>query len=120
VSKRILVIDDSPSIRLAVTKALTGYDIVQAVDGQEGAELIESLDDLSLAICDVNMPRMTGIEMLERVHETLKKKGLKIIMLTTEGQPGVIKRARELGASGWVVKPFKPEHLLATAKKLTG
>jgi two-component system chemotaxis response regulator CheY len=117
--KLILVIDDSATVRSEVASALDGFDLLQACNGREGAELIENRDDIALAICDVNMPEMTGIEMLERVQGRSANPALKILMLTTEGQPAIIKRARELGAKGWVVKPFHPAQLLAAARKLT-
>jgi two-component system chemotaxis response regulator CheY len=118
-NKKILVIDDSATVRREVTTALAEFEIVEAADGQQGAEIIEGRDDIALAICDINMPKMTGIEMLERIRGKTKNLNLKIIMLTTEGQPGMIKKARELGAHGWVVKPFNPQQLLAAARKLT-
>jgi two-component system, chemotaxis family, chemotaxis protein CheY len=119
VNKTVLVVDDSASVRREVSAALEGFDIVEASDGVEGAEAIEQREDLNLVICDVNMPRMTGIEMLERVKDRLSPGGVKVVMLTTEGQPKLIKRARELGAVGWIVKPFNPAQLLAAARKLT-
>lgn len=117
--KLILVIDDSATIRSEVAAALGEFEILQATNGLEGAELIEARKDIELAICDINMPKMTGIEMLERIQGKAANTGLKIVMLTTEGQPAIIKRARELGANGWIVKPFNPVQLLAAARKLT-
>jgi two-component system chemotaxis response regulator CheY len=116
--KRILVIDDSETIRQQVRQALasTGYEIVEAVDGVDGLEKLQSLADLDLALCDVNMPRMSGLDMITEVQRI----GLKVpvLMLTTEGQPSLIRRAREAGAKGWIVKPFKPELLVAAVNKL--
>lgn len=117
--KKVLVVDDSASVRREVAAALQGFEIVEAADGLEGAEAIERLDDISLVICDVNMPRMSGLEMLERVGNRIADDGLKVVMLTTEGQPSMVKQARALGAKGWVVKPFDPAQLLAAAKKIT-
>ncbi len=118
-NKKILVIDDSATIRREVTTALVGFQVIEAADGLQGAEIIESDGDIALAICDVNMPNMTGIEMLERVHGNTANVDLKIIMLTTQGRPEFIKQARELGARAWVVKPFNPQQLLAATQKLT-
>ena len=75
--------------------------------------------DAALVICDVNMPNRNGLELLEvlRRHEQLKT--LPVLMLTTEGQPQLIERARKSGAKGWLVKPFKADLLLAAVKKLT-
>jgi len=116
--KKILVIDDSETIRQQVKHALasTGYEIVEAVDGIDGLEKLRAVTDLDLALCDVNMPRMNGLDMIAEVQRTGSK--IPILMLTTEGQPSLIRRAREAGAKGWIVKPFKPELLLAAVQKL--
>jgi len=117
---RILIVDDSATVRQQVSLALTGagFEVVEAVDGQAGAETIEAEDDLSLVICDVNMPRMNGLEMLERIKAGGQRDHLPVVMLTTEGQPALIKRAKAAGAKGWIVKPFKAAQLVAAAKKL--
>ena len=117
--KKILVVDDSQSVRQQVSLALqqAGYDIIEAVDGEDGAAKINSQPDLSMVISDVNMPNLNGLEMLEKVSDKLKA-GLPVVMLTTEGQPALIKRAKAAGAKGWVVKPFKAAQLVATVDKL--
>ena len=116
--KKILVVDDSETIRQQVKQALaaTGYEIVEAVDGVDGLEKLRAIADLDLALCDVNMPRMNGLDMIAEVQRTGPK--IPILMLTTEGQPSLIKRARDAGAKGWIVKPFKPELLVAAVTKL--
>jgi two-component system, chemotaxis family, chemotaxis protein CheY len=116
--KKILVIDDSETIRQQVKQALaaTGYEIIEAVDGVDGLEKLRALSDLDMALCDVNMPRMNGLDMIAEVQRSGPK--IPILMLTTEGQPSLIRRARESGAKGWIVKPFKPELLVAAVTKL--
>ena len=116
--KKILVIDDSETIRQQVKQALaaTGYEIIEAVDGIDGLEKLRAVADLDMALCDVNMPRMNGLDMIAEVQRTGPK--IPILMLTTEGQPSLIRRARESGAKGWIVKPFKPELLVAAVTKL--
>lgn len=116
--KKILVIDDSETIRQQVKQALsaTGYDIIEAVDGVDGLEKLRTLTDLDMALCDVNMPRMNGLDMIAEVQRIGAK--IPILMLTTEGQPSLIRRAREAGAKGWIVKPFKPELLVAAVTKI--
>ena len=117
--KKILVVDDSQSVRQQVGLALkqAGYDIVEAVDGNEGANKINTMAGLAMVISDVNMPILNGLEMLEKVSDKLKA-GLPVVMLTTEGQPALIKRAKAAGAKGWIVKPFKAAQLVATVDKL--
>ena len=105
-------------VRKQVGNALKaqGYAIVEAVDGVDALDKLDSNPDTRLVVCDVNMPRMNGLEFLEQL--ATRRTGLPVVMLTTEGQPELIQRAKALGAVGWLVKPFKPEFLLATAKKL--
>lgn len=116
---KILIVDDSATVRQQVRLALVqnGFDVVEACDGQEGAEAIESRNDLKLVISDVNMPNMNGLEMLERVKAGGANANLPVVMLTTEGKPALIKRAKAAGAKGWLVKPFKADQLIAVAKK---
>jgi two-component system chemotaxis response regulator CheY len=118
--KRILVIDDSTAVRQQVRTTLSaaGYEIVEAFDGVDGLEKLKTLTEGDLALCDVNMPRMTGLEMIieaQRAGLTIP-----ILMLTTEGQPSMIRDARKAGAKGWIVKPVKPELLLIAVDKIVG
>jgi two-component system chemotaxis response regulator CheY len=118
VTASILVIDDSVMVRKQVGAALRthGYTIVEAVDGVDGLAKIDAHPGVRLVVCDVNMPRMSGLEFLEQL--AVRKASVPVVMLTTEGQPDLIARAKSLGAIGWLLKPFKPELLLATAKKI--
>ena len=115
---RVMVIDDSMLVRRQVSAALKapGYLVTEAVDGVDALEKLADLVDMKLIVCDVNMPRMNGLELLERL--SAQGSSVPVVMLTTEGQPELIQRARSLGAKGWIVKPFKPAFLVATANKL--
>ena len=117
-SMNVLVIDDSGLVRRQVANVLKGlgYSVIEAVDGIDALAKLEGTPDTRLIVCDVNMPNMNGIEFLEKL--STKNTGVPVVMLTTEGQPEMIQRAKSLGAKGWIVKPFKPEFLIATAKKL--
>lgn len=119
--KKVLIVDDSATVRQQVRAALigNGFEIIEAADGVEGLEAIVASEDLAAVVCDVNMPRMGGIQMLEMLGAKGKLPGLPIVMLTTEGQPGLIQQAKAAGAKGWLVKPFKPAALVATLRKLT-
>jgi two-component system chemotaxis response regulator CheY len=119
-SKTIIVIDDSETVRHQVKLVLdeAGYSVIEAEDGVAGAALIRANPDAALTICDVNMPRMGGLEMLEHVKALALPASPPVVMLTTEGRPDLIDRARAAGAKGWIVKPFKPNMLLATVKKV--
>lgn len=119
---KVMVVDDSRTVRQQVGGLLSqaGYEVLEAADGIEGAEKIADTPDLSLVICDVNMPRMNGIDMLTLIKQEPKNAALMVLMLTTESQPTMIAKAKAAGARGWVAKPFKPELLLAAVRKLTG
>ena len=120
-SKKVIVIDDSQTIREQVGTTLrnAGFDIVEAVDGVDGTDVIGRTPDAALVICDVNMPKRNGLELLEYLRKDDRFKALPVVMLTTEGQPQLIERARKNGAKGWLVKPFKADLLLAAVRKLT-
>lgn len=118
--KNILIVDDSGTVSQQVSMALkqAGFDTVQATDGREGLAAIDTDRSIAMVICDVNMPNMNGLEMVEAAKQKPEDKALPIIMLTTEGQPDMIRRAKEAGAVGWMVKPFDANQLVATAKHL--
>jgi len=119
-AQKILVVDDSVTVRQQVGSALSqaGFEIIEAADGQEGLNKITANPDLLMVITDVNMPHMNGLEMLEKLKANPKHSKLIVFMLTTEGQPELIDRAKKAGAKGWIVKPFKAELLVSAAKKL--
>lgn len=119
-AKKILIIDDSATVRQQVRMALesAGFDVEEAVDGADGKERIGRSANLAAVVCDVNMPRMNGIEMLESVKGDPRNAKLPIMMLTTEGQPALVKRAKAAGATGWIVKPFKADLLVAALNKI--
>lgn len=116
--KTVLVVDDSATVRQQVGSTLrqAGFVVKEAVDGQDGAEQLAAAPEISVIVSDINMPRMSGIEMLKKVRATGSK--VPVIMLTTESQPALIREAKEHGASGWVVKPFKAALLVAAVTKL--
>ncbi len=119
--KTILVIDDSATVRQQVGLAVkqAGFDIVEAADGLEGLDRLKNVADIALVVCDINMPNMNGLDMLEQVQKDGKYTSIPIIILTTEGQPDQVARAKKAGARAWIVKPFKAELLAAAVNKLT-
>ena len=118
--KRVMIVDDSATVRQQVSQALTdaGFEVVEASDGQIAVDRLEHDPTIAAVICDLNMPRMNGLEMLATLKSQPKYQGLQILMLTTDGQPSLIKKAKELGARGWIVKPFKAPQLVAVVHKL--
>ena len=117
---KVMVVDDSASVRQQVGMALSqaGFEITEAVDGLDAVSKLASIPGIRMIISDVNMPRMNGLEMLEKIKADGKHPTLPILILTTEGQPALVQRAKAAGAKGWIVKPFKAELLVAAVKKL--
>ena len=118
---KILIVDDSATIRRQVVSGLgaAGFEVVEAADGIEGAERIRAGSDLALVLCDVNLPRSNGLEMLESLRDEIASRRLPVVMLTTEGEPQAIARAKKAGARAWIVKPFKAHLLVGAVRKLT-
>ena len=118
-AKTILIVDDSASLRQVVAIALKGggYDVVEAVDGKDGLTKLNG-QKIHLIISDVNMPNMDGIAFVKAVKQLPNYKFTPIIMLTTESQESKKMEGQAAGAKAWVVKPFKPEQMLAAVAKL--
>jgi two-component system chemotaxis response regulator CheY len=118
--KKVLVVDDSETIRLEVKRALSGagFSVIEAGDGAAGLALAIRHPDLSLVILDVNMPVMSGLDMLDRLSEQPATAKLPVMLLTTEAQESLIDRAKKAGAKGWMIKPIRPDLLLLAANKL--
>jgi two-component system chemotaxis response regulator CheY len=121
-SAKVLVVDDSRTIRQLIVSALVqaGYQVVEAEDGREGLRAISQQRDIAMVICDVNMPNMNGLEMLAQVKADPSNAALPIFMLTTEGKAELIQQAKRSGAKGWIVKPFKPDQVVAAVRKVIG
>ncbi len=115
---KVLIIDDSLTARQSVRSALPRYEVVEAVDGVDGMRQLERHPDARLVLCDVNMPGMGGLEMLEAAQRSGSATGRTFVMLTTESEPEAMARARACGVKGWLLKPFKPESLAATVDKI--
>jgi len=118
--KRVLTVDDSKTMRdmlkLALTKA--GYDVVQADDGAHGVEVLQATPNIDVIVTDINMPRMDGYAFIDNVRKNPKNRNTPILVLTTESEPEKKQRAREAGATGWIVKPFDPEKLVAAINRV--
>lgn len=116
---KIIVIDDSQTLREQLNEVLSaaGFAIIEAEDGQEGARAVRAHPDAALAICDLHMPKLSGLELLQLLHEE-RTSTVPFLMLTTQARSDLLGQARALGAKGWMVKPFKPNMLIAAVKKL--
>jgi len=118
-SKTILIVDDSQSVRKMVEFALKSrsYEVVAAEDGQQALEFLPERQ-FDLVVLDINMPRLDGLSFLEIIREKESYASLPILMLTTEGQDSDRDRALALGATNYMVKPFKPTELLENVANL--
>jgi len=118
--KTILVVDDSVSMRQMVSFTLTGagYEVVEAGDGKEAVDKLNGGAKPNLVITDLNMPNMDGIQLIKAIRGMAPHKFTPILMLTTESSDAKKKEGQGAGATGWVVKPFNPEQMLATIKKV--
>jgi len=116
-SKTILAVDDSASMRqmVGVTLRAAGYEVIEASDGDEALEYARK-HRVDLVLTDVNMPRMDGITLIAQLR-TLPNYHL---MLTTESSPDRKIQGKQAGATGWMVKPFNPDQLLATLERVLG
>lgn len=115
---QVLVVDDSSTVRNEVSTFLAshGIDVDTAIDGLDGLSKIDSDASLKLIICDVNMPNMDGLTMVEKVKAS--GKNVPIIMLTTESNPSMKQRGKDAGVKGWIVKPFNGAAAIGGIKKL--
>ncbi|MEW6520259.1 MAG: response regulator [Thermodesulfobacteriota bacterium] len=120
-AKVIMTADDSASIRQMVTFTLkqSGYEVVQAVDGRDALQQLGGRQ-VDMLITDLNMPNLDGIGLIRGARALPACKFIPIIMLTTESQDTKKQEGKAAGATGWIVKPFKPEQLLAVVKKVLG
>jgi two-component system, chemotaxis family, chemotaxis protein CheY len=118
--KIILTVDDSATMRQMVrfTLGKAGYTVVEAVDGQDALEKLKS--PVHLVITDLNMPVLDGIALVRRIRIIPACKGLPIIILTTESERARVQEGKAAGATGWIVKPFTSQQLLAVVKKVLG
>jgi two-component system chemotaxis response regulator CheY len=120
-ARTVLTVDDSKSVRdmVAFTLGQQGYRVIGAADGAEGLRLFQS-ERVDLVITDLNMPVMNGFDFIANARRSGRNAGVPIVMLSTESDPEAKRRGKELGATGWINKPFDAGMLTAVARKLMG
>ncbi len=118
---RILSVDDSASIRQMVSFTLTkeGYEVIEAQDGRDALSKLGG-SPVNMVITDLHMPVMDGIELIKSLRADPAYKFTPIVMLTTESHQDRKDQGRQAGATGWIVKPFKPDQLISVVKRLLG
>ncbi len=119
--KVIMTVDDSASVRQMVSFTLrgSGYEVIEAVDGADALSKLKG-PRVRMMFVDLNMPNMDGIELIRAVRGKPEYKFIPIVMLTTESQTSKKQEGKAAGATGWIVKPFRPEQLVAVVKKVLG
>ena len=119
--KRVLVVDDSASVRQVQKVVLSGagYQVVEAVDGKDALAKLAG-QSFHLILTDLNMPNLDGVGLIKAVRANAAHRLTPVLMVTTESSAEKKAEGRAAGATGWVVKPFTPEQLLAVVRKLIG
>lgn len=119
-SKTIMTADDSASVRQMVSFTLkqAGYEVIEAVDGADALRKLNAGAPVDMLITDLNMPNVDGIDLIRQVRQASRFRFIPIIMLTTESSDDKKLAGKAAGATGWIVKPFRPEQLLAVISKV--
>jgi two-component system chemotaxis response regulator CheY len=120
ISKEILIVDDSESIRELVANTLieAGYKVHRAINGIDALKVLGTLEGPDMILSDLNMPEMDGLMLVTEVRKIEKYKYLPIIILTTESEVQKKLLAKEAGATGWIVKPFEKDKLIKVINKV--
>jgi two-component system, chemotaxis family, chemotaxis protein CheY len=119
--KKILTVDDSPSIRQMVKLTLSnaGFDVLEAGNGMEGLTAAKATA-VDMVVTDINMPVMNGLGLIRELRKLPAYRGVPILFLTTESDPGMKQEAKTAGATGWITKPFQQSQLVAVIRKVLG
>lgn len=119
-SKTALIVDDSPTMRQMVAFTLTnaGFTVIEAEHGKDAVSKVAGGPRLDIVVTDLNMPEMDGITLIKELRQLSAFKFTPILMLTTESAMEKKQAGKEAGATGWIVKPFKPDVLLKTIAKV--
>jgi len=118
-AKKILAVDDSSTMRqlIKMTLSRAGYEVVEAEDGAKALQKA-SAGTFDLVLSDINMPVMSGIELLRKLRALPQYRFTPVVLVTTESQSEKKQEGKTAGATGWIVKPFEPEQLLAVVTKV--
>lgn len=119
--KKIMIVDDSRTVRESLKFFLSeaGYEVIEGCDGQDALNNIKG-QSCDLVITDVNMPNMDGLTLIGELKKIPDFKFTPILVLTTESQQDIMDKGKALGATGWIVKPFDNDKVIAVIKKVLG
>ncbi|RLB28036.1 MAG: response regulator [Deltaproteobacteria bacterium] len=120
----VLIVDDSSSMRAVIKKTIrvSGFNVGQYLEASNGAEALEVLSRewVDLVLTDINMPRMDGLELVREMKNDELFRSIPVVMVTTEGSETRVKESMELGARGYIKKPFKPQQIKAMLGDIMG
>lgn len=118
--KTVMIVDDSPTILMSMEAILSraGYGVVKAASGEEAVRTLQTGARPNLVITDLNMNAMNGIDLIRNMRQMPVTRFTPILMLTTESSMDRRQEARTAGATGWIVKPFDPEKLVAAVRRV--
>lgn len=120
-SKTIMIVDDAVSIRglASMTLENAGYQVVEATDGRDALSKIER-SRVHMVITDINMPNMSGIELVHALKADSRYRFIPVVILTKETEPELKRQGQVSGAKAWITKPFKPKTILGVVRKIIG
>ena len=118
---KVLIIDDSETIRMTVKKLLTaeGFKVIEAENGEIGLKAFAENPDVTVIFCDIEMPTLNGIQTLQKLRKTRAGKDVPVVMLTQSSQLELVKQAKEAGIQGWIIKPMAAGILESTARQFS-
>ncbi|MBB5220231.1 two-component system chemotaxis response regulator CheY [Amaricoccus macauensis] len=120
-TRMVLAIDDSRTMRELIAASLVpaGYDVHVAQDGEDGVAALETITP-DIILTDINMPRLDGFGVIAAVRRSDAHRATPVLVITTESAPELKARARAAGATGWIVKPFEADALVAAVRRVMG
>lgn len=120
----VLIVDDSSSMRAIIKKIIkvSGFSVGEFLVAADGKEALKVLKDewVDIVLTDINMPNMDGIELIAEMKKDELMRSIPVVMVTTEGSEKKMQEAMDLGASGYVKKPFLPEDIKRTLSSIMG
>ncbi len=120
----VLIVDDSSSMRAVIKRAIkvSGFNVGQYLEAGDGREALDVLKDqwVDIVLTDINMPHMNGMELITEIKADGMLRSIPVVMVTTEGSEKRVQESMELGASGYIKKPFLPEDMKRTLSDIMG
>jgi len=120
----VLIVDDSAAMRSVIKKTIkvSGFKVGEYLEAADGKEALDILSNawIDLVLSDINMPNMNGLELLAEMSKDQDLKPIPVVMITTEGSQKSVQKSEELGAKGYIKKPFQPEDIRKILNQIMG